>query len=164
MTSSVDPETAPRLGFELPESKFHPPTARTGIVVRTALVRRLAATTAPVITVSAPPGYGKTTLMAQWAGRTGSRAAWLSCDEGDNDPVVLLSALAVALDRIGPVDPAIFSALASSGADIAMVPKFVSAVASAQPPVTVILDHVEAVTNRQCLNIIAEFALRLPPG
>jgi len=164
MTSSVDPETAPRLGFELPESKFHPPTARTGIVVRTALVRRLAATTAPVITVSAPPGYGKTTLMAQWAERTGSRAAWLSCYEGDNDPVVLLSALAMALDRIGPVDPAIFSALASSGADITMVPKFVSAVASVQPPVTVILDHVEAVTNRQCLNTIAEFALRLPPG
>jgi len=164
MTSSLDLETAPRLGFELPESKFHPPRPRTGIVVRTALVGRLAATTAPVITVSAPPGYGKTTLMAQWAERTGSRAAWLSCYEGDNDPVVLLSALAVALDRIGPVDPAIFSALASAGADITMVPKFVSAVASVRPPVIVILDHVEAVTNRQCLNTIAEFALRLPPG
>ena len=164
MTSSPDLETAPRLGFKLRESKFHPPRARTGIVVRTALVGRLATTTAPVITVSAPPGYGKTTLMAQWAERTGSRTAWLSCDEGDNDPVVLFSALAVALDRIGPVDPAIFSALASSGADITMVPRFVSAVASVQPPVTVILDHVEAVTNRQCLNTIAEFALRLPPG
>jgi LuxR family maltose regulon positive regulatory protein len=102
--------------------------------------------------------------MAQWAERTGSRVAWLSCDEGDNDPVVLLSALGVALDRIGPVDPAIFSALASSGADITMVPRFVSAVASVQPPVIVILDHAEAVTNRQCLNTIAEFALRLPPG
>ena len=90
--------------------------------------------------------------------------AWLSCDDGDNDPVVLLSALAVALDRIEPVDPAIFSALASSGADITMVPRFVSAVASVQPPVTVLLDHAEAVTNRQCLNTIAEFALRLPPG
>src|SRR5690349_15750146 len=164
MTSSVDAETAPRLGFELSESKFHPPRARTGIVVRTALVGRLAATTAPVITVSAPPGYGKTTLMAQWAERTGSRTARLSCDEGDNDPVVLLSALAVAMDRIGPVDPAIFSALAAAGADITMVPKFVSAAASVQPPVTVILDHAEAVTNRQCLNTIAEFALRLPPG
>ena len=62
----------------------------------------------------APPGYGKTTLMAQWAERIGSRVAWVSCDDGDNDPVVLLSALAVALDRIEPIDPAIFSALASS--------------------------------------------------
>ncbi|MFY9776159.1 MAG: LuxR C-terminal-related transcriptional regulator [Trebonia sp.] len=133
-------------------------------MVRTALVERLAATRVPVITVAAPPGYGKTTLMSQWAERIGSRAAWLSCDDGDNDPVVLLSALAVALDRIGRVDPSIFSALASAGADITVVPRFVSAVASVQPPVTVLLDQAEAVTNRQCLNTIAEFALRLPPG
>jgi LuxR family transcriptional regulator, maltose regulon positive regulatory protein len=159
-----DHRTAPRLGFSLPESKFHPPGVRPGIVFRTALVERLAATRAPVITVAAPPGYGKTTLMAQWADRIGSRAAWLSCEDGDNDPVVLLTALAVALDRIGPVDPAIFTALASSGAPISMVPRFLSAVASVQPPVTVLLDHADAVTNRQCLNTISEFALRLPPG
>jgi len=133
-------------------------------VARTALVERLATTQAPVITVTAPPGYGKTTLMAQWAGRPGSRVAWLSCDDADNDPVVLLSALAIALGRIGPVDAAIFPALASSGAGVTMVPRFVSAVASIQPPVTVLLDQAEAVTNRQCLNALAEFALRLPPG
>jgi LuxR family maltose regulon positive regulatory protein len=164
VTSGGNRDVVSKLGFALPESKFQPPAARPGIVARTALVERLAAATAPVITVAAPPGYGKTTLMAQWAERVGSRAAWLSCDEADNDPVVLLSALAVALDRIGPVDPAIFSALASSGAGITMIPRFVSAVASVQSPVTVMLDHAEAVTNRQCLNTIAEFALRLPPG
>jgi len=155
---------APRPAFALPESKFHPPGVRPGIVHRTALVERLAASAVPVMTVAAPPGYGKTTLLAQWAERIGSRVAWLSCDGGDNDPVVLLSALAAALDRIGPVDPAIFSALASSGAGITMVPEFVSAVASVPPPVTVVLDHAEALTNRQCLNTLAEFALRLPPG
>jgi LuxR family maltose regulon positive regulatory protein len=161
---SGDRGTAPGLAFELRESKFHPPAVRPGIVVRTALLGRLAATRVPVITLVAPPGYGKTTLMAQWAQRTESRVAWLSCDDADNDPVVLLSALAVALSRIGPVDPAIFSALASSGADITVVPRFVAAVAPVQPPVTVLVDHAEAVTNRQCLNTLAEFALRLPPG
>jgi LuxR family transcriptional regulator, maltose regulon positive regulatory protein len=138
--------------------------ARPGIVVRTALIERLATAQAPVITVTAPPGYGKTTLMAQWADRPGSRVAWLSCDDADNDPVVLLSALAIALDRIGPVDPAIFPALASSGTAVTMVPRLISAVASVQPPVTVLLDQAEAVTNRQCLNAIAEFVVRLPPG
>jgi len=162
--SGGDHGTAPRLGFALPESKFHPPAARPGIVARTDLVERLAAVEASVVTVTAPPGYGKTTLMAQWAERIGSRVAWLSCDDADNDPVVLLSALAVALDRMGPVDPAIFSALAASGADITMIPRFVSAVSSIRPPVTVLLDHAEAVTSRQCLNTIAEFALRLPSG
>jgi LuxR family maltose regulon positive regulatory protein len=121
--SGGDHGTAPRLGFALPESKFHPPAARPGIVARTDLVERLAAVEASVVTVTAPPGYGKTTLMAQWAERIGSRVAWLSCDDADNDPVVLLSALAVALDRMGPVDPAIFSALAASGADITMIPR-----------------------------------------
>ena len=106
LISGRDQGAARRLAFTLPESKFQPPEVRPGIVLRAALVERLTATAVPVITVAAPPGYGKTTLMAQWARRTGSRVAWLSCDDGDNDPVVLLSALALALDRIGPVDPA----------------------------------------------------------
>ena len=134
------------------------------MVVRAALVDRLIAAQAPVITVIAPPGYGKTTLLAQWAERIGPRVAWVSCDDGDNDPVVLLSARAVALDRIEPVDPEIFQMLASSGAGITAVPRFVSGIASMQRPVTVVLDHTEAVTNKQCLNTIAEFGLRLPPG
>ena len=134
------------------------------MVVRADLVEKLVAAQAPVITVIAPPGYGKTTLLAQWAERIGPRVAWVSCDDGDNDPVVLLSALALALDRIEPVDPEIFQMLASSGAGITAVPRFVSGIAPMRRPVTVLLDHTEAVTNKQCLNMIAEFGLRLPPG
>ena len=133
-------------------------------MIRKALVDRLAAAQSPIITVVAPPGYGKTMLLAQWAERVGPRLAWISCDDEDNDPVVLLSALAVALDRIEPVDPTIFWTLVSSGADITVVPRFVSAIASTHRPITVVLDHAEAVTNKQCLNTITEFALRLPPG
>jgi hypothetical protein len=91
--SGGDHRTAPRLPFELLESKLHPPAGRPGIVARTALVDRLAAAQAPVVTVVAPPGYGKTTLLAQWAERGWPRMAWVSCDNRDNDPVVLLSAL-----------------------------------------------------------------------
>jgi len=159
-----DLSTPPKLAFEILESKFHPPTARPGIVTRAALVSRLAAARAPIITVVAPPGYGKTTLLAQWAERIGPGVAWVSCSDEDNDPVVLLGALAVALDRIEPIDQAIFRALPSPGADIVVVPRFVSAISSMHRPVTVVLDHVEAVTNKQCLNVIAEFALHLPPG
>ena len=133
-------------------------------MARTALVDRLAAAQAPVVTVVAPPGYGKTTLLAQLAERVWPRVAWVSCDDGDNDPVVLLSALAVALDRIEPIDPAVFWALASSGAGITAVPRFVSVIASMRLPVTVVLDHTEAVTNKGCLNTIAELVLHLPLG
>ena len=156
--------TLPGLSFDLPTSKFSPLAARRGVVTRTALVRRLAAAQVPFITVVAPPGYGKTTLLAQWAERLGPRVAWVSCDDADNDPVVLFSALAVALDRIEPVDPTIFWTLASSGAGITAAPRLVSAAAAMQLPVTLVIDHAEAVTNKRCLDNITELALRLPLG
>src|SRR4029078_3174452 len=81
-----DRGTVPGLAFELRESKFHPPGVRPGIVVRTALLRRLAATRVPVITLAAPPGYGKTPLMAQWAQRTQARGAWPALHGADNAP------------------------------------------------------------------------------
>src|SRR6187401_198860 len=51
--------------------KFHPPAARAGIVSRDALVERMLGSEASVIALVAPPGYGKTTVLAQWAERLG---------------------------------------------------------------------------------------------
>ena len=56
--SRSDQGTVAGPGFALSEPKFHPPVARPGIVARTALLQRLATAQAPVITVTAPPGYG----------------------------------------------------------------------------------------------------------
>ena len=156
--------TLPGLSFDLPTSKFSPQAARRGVVIRTALVERLTAAQVPFVTVVAPAGYGKTTLLAQWAERLGPRVAWVSCDDADNDPVVLFSALAVALGRIEPIDPTIFWTLASSGAGITAAPRLVSAAAAMQLPVTLVIDHAEAVTNKRCLDNITELALRLPLG
>ena len=47
---------------------------------------RLAAVTEPVVCLVAPPGYGKTTVAAQWAERKGGRVAWVALDRRDNDP------------------------------------------------------------------------------
>jgi LuxR family transcriptional regulator, maltose regulon positive regulatory protein len=83
-----------RPSFELIESKLHPPRLRPGIVARTALVERLlAASAGAVVCVVAPPGYGKTTLLAQWAQRKGDRVGWITVDARDNDPAVLLTYL-----------------------------------------------------------------------
>src|SRR5947209_5489378 len=54
----------------------------------------------PVTLVSAPAGSGKTTLLAEWAATTTSPVAWLSCEEGENDPARFLSSLIAALTRV----------------------------------------------------------------
>jgi LuxR family transcriptional regulator, maltose regulon positive regulatory protein len=152
--------------FELVESKLHPPSARPGIVPRTALVEQLLAQATPFVGVVAPAGYGKTTLLAQWAERKGDRVAWVSVDRPDNDPVVLLSHVAVALDRVEPIDPHVFQALASQGATTlaTVVPRLASAVAAMTEPVAVVLDHLELLDSPECLDAVAELAVRLPEG
>jgi LuxR family maltose regulon positive regulatory protein len=156
----------PEPSFELLESKLRPPSARPGIVPRRSLVERLLDSRVPVICVVAPPGYGKTTLLSQWSGRLGPRVAWVSVDRRDNDPVVLLTYLAAALDRIEPVDPGLFQVLASPGVSVAgsVVPRLAAAVAGMARPVTVVLDHLESLENRVCLDALAELAIGLPAG
>jgi LuxR family maltose regulon positive regulatory protein len=153
--------------FELQESKLHPPWPGRGMVPRAALLERLLAASAiRLLCVTAPPGYGKTTLLAQWAERHSGRVAWVSLDRRDNDPVVLLSYLAVALDRVEPVDPGALRILASPGpAPVAsLVPRFAAGLSSMARPVTVVLDNLEVLANRDSLDAVAEVALRLPAG
>jgi LuxR family transcriptional regulator, maltose regulon positive regulatory protein len=146
------------------ESKFHAPTMRPGMVARTMLVDRLLTSDEPVITVFAPPGYGKTTLLAQWAGQLGPRVAWVSCEKTDNDPVALWTAVITALGQIGPVSPAASQLLAISGGDVSVIPSLVSTFGTIRGPLVLVLDHAEAVTSRECRTSIAEFALRVPKG
>src|SRR5436309_3347740 len=52
-----------------------------------------------VTLVSAPAGFGKTTLLAQWLSTIDRPIVWLSLDEHDNDPRVFVRSLAAALQR-----------------------------------------------------------------
>ena len=128
--------------------------------------RWLGSKTAPIICAVAPAGYGKTTVLAQWAERKGRRVAWVSADRDDNDPTVLLTYLAVALDRVEPIDPGVFQALAAPGVSVVatVLPRFVSAISLMSEPVALVLDHVELLENRECLDAVAELALGLPAG
>ncbi len=151
--------------FELTESKLRPPAPRPGIVHRAGLLDRLAAgPPTPVISVVAPAGYGKTTLLAQWAERCAPRAAWVSVDDRDNDPAVLLAHLVAAIDRIEPIDPGIYGALAAASAAVTVPRRLVRAIAAMDQPVAIVLDHVEALTNPECQDAVTNLALGLPPG
>ena len=74
--------------------------------------------TRPIVSVVAPAGYGKTTLLLQWAERSGQAVAWVSLDEQDNDSKVLLGDVARALDAVRPVARPVFDALASPASSV----------------------------------------------
>jgi LuxR family transcriptional regulator, maltose regulon positive regulatory protein len=153
--------------FELVESKLRRPLGRPGIVARTALVERLlAAPAASLLTIAAPPGYGKTTLLTQWAERKEPRVAWISLDHRDNDLAILLTYVAVALDRVEPIDPEVFRVLAAPSASVlaSAVPRLGAALSAMPGQVAVVLDNVERLENRRCLDAVAELAARLPKG
>jgi len=65
--------------FALLKSKLRWPLMRPGTVPRSLLIERLArADSRPVVSLVAPPGYGKTTLLSQWAEHNGQSFAWVS--------------------------------------------------------------------------------------
>jgi LuxR family maltose regulon positive regulatory protein len=60
------------------------------------------ATLINLILIAAPAGFGKTTLVSEWVLDCQRPAAWLSLDEGDNDPTRFLTYLVAALQTIAP--------------------------------------------------------------
>ncbi|WP_298490123.1 BTAD domain-containing putative transcriptional regulator [uncultured Chloroflexus sp.] len=86
--------------------KFSPPSVREDEMLRRDLQALLAEVRLlPVTAVVAPAGYGKTTLLAQWAdqlARTGAQVAWLSFEASDQEPALLLAYLIGVIQRILP--------------------------------------------------------------
>jgi len=84
-------------------TKLYIPLPRPGIVARPHLVDRLnecLAVSCRLTLISAPAGFGKTTLVSEWIASCGKPVAWLSLDEGDNDPARFISYLVKALQTI----------------------------------------------------------------
>jgi LuxR family maltose regulon positive regulatory protein len=169
-SEAADPPRVPAPGpaFELVESKLSRPRIRDGLVSRAGLIDSLEerSESMPIVFLSAGPGWGKTTLLAQWASGSGRPFAWVSVDEKDNDPIVLLTYVAAALDRVSPLDPAVFDALASTGVSVeaTIVPRLGRALATSEQEVVLVLDDLHLLHDPQGLDAIAALARHVPAG
>ncbi len=84
-------------------TKLHLPRPRAQLVPRSHLVERLQQGVEGALTlVSAPAGYGKTTLLAQWRASARLSVAWLSLEPEDNEPTRFLMYLIAALQTLDP--------------------------------------------------------------
>jgi LuxR family maltose regulon positive regulatory protein len=101
--------------FDLSEAKLAPSSTRPGTVAKSDVIEDLCASRAPLVTVVAPAGYGKTTILARWAEADPRPFAWVALDPRDDDPVVLLRYVAGAMHRIEPLPPEVFDALSGAG-------------------------------------------------
>ncbi len=149
------------------ETKLRPAYLRDGIVPRPELERRLQAQpAATVFLVVAPAGYGKTTLLAQWAERDHRPTGWISITPGDNDPAVLLTYIALALDSIEPLAPDAFAELANAQADLEKVrlPRLGRVVAECPRPFLFVFDDVHMLRTPEALGIIATLVAHVPTG
>ena len=82
-------------------TKLYIPLPRTKVVLRPRLIERLNEGLHRKLTlISAPAGFGKTTLVSEWVAGCERPVAWLSLDEGDNDPTRFLTHLVAALQTI----------------------------------------------------------------
>jgi LuxR family maltose regulon positive regulatory protein len=140
---------------------------RPGTVCRSPLIEGLTrGDSRPIVSVVAPAGYGKTTLLSQWAGRNSQSFAWVSVDEADNDPKVLLSYIAEALNSVEPIDERVFDVLASPVSSVpgSVVPRLGSAFSSMTSPVVLVLDDVHMLHNSECRAALSVLADHVPSG
>jgi len=154
-------------GFDVVASKLRRPQVRSRTVQRSSLIEKLTREdTRPVVAVVAPAGYGKTTLLSQWAEHSEQAFAWVSIDERDNDPKVLLTYVAQALDAVEPMDGRVFEALTSRVSSVpgSVVPRLGAALASMTMPVVLVLDDVHLLHDRECQSALSVLSDHVPKG
>jgi LuxR family maltose regulon positive regulatory protein len=151
-----------RLSERLLATKYVPPPPRMGAVPRAELFAHLDMASA-VTLLSAPPGYGKTTLVAGWlAGRAGP-AAWLTLDEDDSDPTRFVAYLSAAIRHAAP-DIEFADAAAGPGefdSRAGLVP-LLNALTAASEPLVIVLDDYHLLSGRQVHGLVAFLVGHLP--
>ena len=118
------------------------------------------------MSVVAPAGFGKTTLLGHLAERDERSFAPVALDERDNDPVVLLRYVAGALDRVTHVPRSVFEALSTPGRSIwsICIPRVCAALSTATDPLVLVLDDLHFVSDSTSLDAVAALLAHVPEG
>ncbi|HJP88189.1 MAG TPA: LuxR C-terminal-related transcriptional regulator [Candidatus Limnocylindrales bacterium] len=133
------------------ETKFHVPAPLPGRVDRLRLSEQLIKGAQGTLTlVSAPAGFGKSTLLAELATNAGTRpVAWLSLDAADNDPATFWAHAVAAIDRARPGAGAAARSIldASPTAIDAALAALVNTLATLDDALVVVLDDVHVIES-----------------
>ncbi|MFN8623878.1 MAG: LuxR C-terminal-related transcriptional regulator [Chloroflexota bacterium] len=141
------------------------PLPRHGTVERSALLARLdSAPPGAVITILAPAGYGKTTLIGQWVARL-PRAAYVRLTPADDDARHLLGAIAAAVGRFEPLPEAFLRRVDQMGGimETGVVAQLLEALWAPGDPFVLVFDEVQELTALDAIDLLAMLVANLPP-
>jgi LuxR family maltose regulon positive regulatory protein len=170
VSQTREPTATPRQVEPLLTTKLFVPPLRPDRIPRSRLLQRLDAGlpsqgngfARKLTLVSAPAGYGKTTLLAEWVARMEHPVAWLSVDDGDDDPVRFLAYLTAALTMVPRfTSPPDLPDPGVSGE--ATLTVLLNQAARLAAPVVLVLDDVHRITAPAVHDLLAFLLDNLPP-
>jgi LuxR family maltose regulon positive regulatory protein len=150
-------------------TKLYIPPLRPGTVPRPSMVGRLKESLAvgcKLTLISAPAGFGKTTLVSEWIAGCGRPVAWLSLDSGDSDPTRFLTYLVTALQTIAPkIGAGLLAALQSPQppATESILTALLNDISSIPDDFVLVLDDYHAIDSRPVDEALTFLLDHLPP-
>ncbi len=160
-------QLTPGQNWHLLRTKFYIPPTHSKQIARPRLSDMISSgLDRALVLVSAPAGYGKTTLVSSWLKEKGIPSAWLSLDAGDNDPIRFLQYLLAALVPIAPaIESDIFGML--QGIQPAqfegVINILVNELASSSNPFYLVLDDFHLIHSEPVLKTISYLLEHMPP-
>jgi LuxR family transcriptional regulator, maltose regulon positive regulatory protein len=148
------------------DSKLSVPQPRPGSVSRAGLIETARGSGCRVVGVTAPAGYGKSTLLAEWALAEDRRVAWVSFDRFDDDPALLLTLLASAYARVWPASAGLIADVSGAGLSVLgrAAPRLASVFRASPVPFVLMLDDLHELRSPACHDVLGVVISGIPRG
>jgi LuxR family maltose regulon positive regulatory protein len=148
------------------DAKFSVPQPRPGGVSRAGLIEAARSGGHRIVGITAPAGYGKSTLLAEWARVEDRPVAWVSLDRFDDDPATLLTSLAAAYCRAGLGSADLIADVAGRGVSPLgrAAPRLASETRASTVPFVFMLDDLHEVRSPACHDVLGMVISAIPPG
>ncbi len=147
------------------DAKFSVPQPRPGSVSRTGLVKAARSGGYRIVAITAPAGYGKSALLAEWAREENRRVAWVSLDRFDDDPAALLASLAAAYCRAGLGSAGLVADVAGRGVSWrGAAQRLAAEIRASAVPFVFMLDDLHEVQSHACHDVLGVVISAIPAG
>jgi LuxR family maltose regulon positive regulatory protein len=164
-TREADRESRSLSGTLL-EGKLAIRPVRRGAVSRRALIERARASDARVVGVTAPAGFGKSTLLSEWAAVDDPMIAWATIDRFDDDPAALLTLLATASAEFSPSAGIVASEMRGLATTVLgrSAPMLAAALSRASEPFLLVIDDIHSAASDECHDALEVVLAGVPSG